>query len=83
MKSLERVLTTLSHREPDRVPLFLLVTMHGAKELGLSIREYFSKAEYVVEGVPTTIPLHLAIFDHTQYIKGQVDTNFIESYFGK
>jgi acetyl-CoA carboxylase biotin carboxylase subunit len=40
-------------------------------------------AEYVVEGVPTTIPLHLAIFDHTQYIKGQVDTTFIESYFGK
>jgi acetyl-CoA carboxylase biotin carboxylase subunit len=40
-------------------------------------------AEYIVEGVPTTIPLHLAIFDHTQYIKGQVDTTFIESYFGK
>ncbi len=40
-------------------------------------------SEFVVEGVPTTIPLHLAIFDHTQYIKGQVDTAFIESYFGK
>jgi len=47
---MERVLTTLGHREPDRVPLFLLVTMHGAKELGLSIREYFAKAEHVVEG---------------------------------
>ena len=47
---MQRVLTTLGHREPDRVPLFLLVTMHGAKELGLSIREYFSKAENVVEG---------------------------------
>ncbi len=40
-------------------------------------------SEFVVEGVPTTIPLHLAIFDHTQYIKGQVDTTFIESYFSK
>ncbi len=50
MTSMERVLTTLGHKEPDRVPLFLLLTMHGAKELGLSIREYFSKAEYVVEG---------------------------------
>jgi uroporphyrinogen decarboxylase len=50
MTSLQRVLTTLGHKEPDRVPLFLLVTMHGARELGLSIREYFSKAEYVVEG---------------------------------
>ena len=50
MTSLQRVLTTLGHKEPDRVPLFLLLTMHGARELGLSIREYFSKAENVVEG---------------------------------
>lgn len=50
MTSMERVLTTLGHLEPDRVPLFLLLTMHGAKELGLSIREYFSRADYVVEG---------------------------------
>jgi acetyl-CoA carboxylase biotin carboxylase subunit len=40
-------------------------------------------AEFVVEGVPTTIALHQAIFDHTQFIRGQVDTAFIESYFGK
>ncbi|UCH98612.1 MAG: uroporphyrinogen decarboxylase family protein [Candidatus Aminicenantes bacterium] len=50
MTSLQRVLTTLGHKEPDRVPFFLLVTMHGAKELGLSIKEYFSRAENVVEG---------------------------------
>jgi uroporphyrinogen decarboxylase len=50
MTSLERVLTTLGQHEPDRVPLFLLMTFHGAKELGLSIREYFSRAENVVEG---------------------------------
>jgi len=50
MTSLQRVLTTLGHQEPDRVPLFLLVTMHGAKELGLSIKDYYSKAENVVEG---------------------------------
>ena len=50
MTSLQRVLTTLGHREPDRVPLFLLLTLHGAKELGLSIRDYFAKAENVAEG---------------------------------
>jgi len=50
MTSMQRVLTTLSHNEPDRVPIFLLLTMHGAKELGMSIKEYFSKSEYVVEG---------------------------------
>ncbi len=49
MTSMQRVLTTLGHQEPDRVPLFLLVTMHGAKELGLSIQDYFSKAEHVAE----------------------------------
>lgn len=50
MTSMQRVLTTLGHKEPDRVPLFLLPTLHGAKELGLSIRDYFVKAENVAEG---------------------------------
>lgn len=48
--SLQRVLTTLQHKEPDRVPFFLLVTMHGARELGMSIEEYYSKAEHIAEG---------------------------------
>jgi uroporphyrinogen decarboxylase len=48
--SLSRVLTTLGHREPDRVPLFLLLTMHGAKELGLPIGRYFSDAASVAAG---------------------------------
>lgn len=50
MTSMQRVLTTLGHQEPDRVPLFLLLTMHGARELGLPIQEYFSTAQNVVEG---------------------------------
>jgi uroporphyrinogen decarboxylase len=50
LTSLQRVLITLQHREPDRVPLFLLLTMHGAKELGLTLTEYFSRSEHVVEG---------------------------------
>lgn len=50
LNSMERVLKTLGFQEPDRVPLFLLLSMHGARELGLSIRDYFSRAEHVVEG---------------------------------
>jgi len=50
MTSLQRVLTTLGHQEPDRIPFFLLFTVHGAKELGLTIKDYFSKAENVVKG---------------------------------
>lgn len=48
--SMQRVLTTMGQQEPDRVPLFLFPHMQGARELGLSIRDYFSRAEYVVEG---------------------------------
>lgn len=50
MTSLERVLTTLGQNEPDRVPYFLLLTMHGAKELNMSIEEYFSCGENVAKG---------------------------------
>ncbi len=50
MTSMQRVLTTLSHQEPDRVPMFLLTTMHGAKEVGLCVKDYFSQAGHVVEG---------------------------------
>ena len=48
--SMQRVLTTLGHREPDRVPVFFLFTLHGAKEVGLPIKTYFSDPENVVEG---------------------------------
>ena len=48
--SMQRVLTSLGHQEPDRVPFFLLATMHGAKELGVGIKEYFSRAEQVAAG---------------------------------
>lgn len=50
MTSMQRTLTALGQQEPDRVPLFLLTTLHGAKELGLTIEEYFARAENVVEG---------------------------------
>jgi uroporphyrinogen decarboxylase len=50
MNSMQRTLTALGHQEPDRVPLFLFTTMHGAREVGLSIQEYYSRSEHVVEG---------------------------------
>ena len=50
MTSLQRVLTTIAQEEPDRVPYFLLLSLHGAKELNLSIEEYFSDAQNVFEG---------------------------------
>lgn len=50
MNSMQRVLTTLGFQEPDRVPFFLFLSLHGARELGISLKEYFSQAENVFEG---------------------------------
>ncbi|MCB5250885.1 MAG: uroporphyrinogen decarboxylase family protein [Candidatus Cloacimonadales bacterium] len=50
MSSMQRVLTTMNHQEPDKVPLFLFTTMHPAKEKNISIKEYFASAESVAEG---------------------------------
>jgi len=48
LTSRERVFTALSCREPDRVPFFLALTFYGAKELGMSIKEYFSSSKNVI-----------------------------------
>ena len=50
MNSMQRTLAALGQKEADRVPLFLHTTLHGAKELGLTIEEYFACAENVIEG---------------------------------
>lgn len=49
MNSMERVMATLNHQTPDRVPIFYLLSTYGAKELGMTIEEYFSKPENIVE----------------------------------
>lgn len=48
MNSFERTMTAITHKEPDRVPLFLLLSLYGAKELQISIKEYFSNPENIV-----------------------------------
>ena len=50
MSAIERVSTTLGHQEPDRVPFLLPTIVQGARELGLSIEDYFSRADNVVQG---------------------------------
>lgn len=50
MTPMQRVLTTLNHQEPDRVPYFLLTSMQGAQELHLSLKDYYQEAENVFEG---------------------------------
>lgn len=50
LSSMERVLTTMSMKEPDRVPLFLMATHRCAKFFDLSIKNYFSNPENVAKG---------------------------------
>ncbi len=40
-------------------------------------------AEFRVEGIHTTIPLHREIFRHSAFMAGQVDTTFIERHWQK
>ncbi len=46
---LERVTAALQRREADRVPVGLAVGLHGARELGITLRELFSDPRNVVE----------------------------------
>ena len=48
MTSFERVLTAIQLKEPDRVPLFLLLSLYGAKELQISVKDYFADPQNVV-----------------------------------
>ena len=38
-------------------------------------------AEFAIEGIHTTIPLHREMFSNAHFIAGHVDTTFIERYF--
>ncbi len=48
MNSLERTMAAISHTEPDRVPLFLLLSLYGAKEINVPIKTYFTDPDHVV-----------------------------------
>lgn len=50
MNSIERITMVMEGKIPDRVPIMGNLLEQGAMELGLSIEEYYSKAEYVAEG---------------------------------
>lgn len=50
LTSAARLAAALAHREADRVPFFLPATMHGARLLGVPLREYLGSAELLVRG---------------------------------
>jgi acetyl-CoA carboxylase biotin carboxylase subunit len=40
-------------------------------------------AEFLIDGIKTTVPLHREIFNHSSFIDGQVDTTFVERNWQK
>ena len=48
--ALERLAATAQGKDTDRIPVFCNLIDQGAQELGLSIREYYTRGEYVAEG---------------------------------
>lgn len=50
LTSSQRIGEMLAGRDPDRVPFFLPVTMHGARAVGVPLRDYFTRPENVAEG---------------------------------
>ena len=50
MNSKERFGALMQGQLPDRVPVLCNMLEQGARELGMSIKEYYSKGEYVAEG---------------------------------
>jgi uroporphyrinogen-III decarboxylase len=47
---MERLVAAINGEKSDRIPVFCNLLDQGAKELGLSLKEYYSKGEYVAEG---------------------------------
>lgn len=50
LTSTERIMKTVGGEDVDRIPFILTLTHHGAKELGVSIEEYYHSPEKVVRG---------------------------------
>lgn len=58
----------------------LIVHADSRQKAIVSIRRALE--EYLIDGVATTIPLHNDIVRHPQFIKGQFDTSFLETFRG-
>ena len=50
MTGMERLQALLSGQRPDRIPINVNLVDQGARELGLSLQDYYAKGERVAEG---------------------------------
>jgi len=52
--------------------------VHGRDRPEALARAYHALDEFVVEGVPTTIPFLKRVLTHPDFVRGEVDTRFVE-----
>jgi acetyl-CoA carboxylase biotin carboxylase subunit len=68
---------------PDYDSLVAKLIVHQpTRPLALAVMRR-ALAEFTVEGIHTTIPLHRELLNHSAFIEGQVDTTFIERTWQK
>jgi acetyl-CoA carboxylase, biotin carboxylase subunit len=56
------------------------VIVHGSTREEAISRMKRALSEFVVEGIHTTIPFHLKLLNHEQFVEGQFNTKFLEMY---
>ncbi|MBY0096426.1 acetyl-CoA carboxylase biotin carboxylase subunit [Mesobacillus maritimus] len=56
------------------------VIVHGSTREEAISRMRRALSEFVIEGIHTTIPFHLKLLSHEQFVEGQFNTKFLEMY---
>jgi len=63
---------------PNYDSLLLKLIAYGEDREQSRIRMLRALDEFVIRGVPTTIPLHKEILNHPDFIEGKINTNFLK-----
>jgi len=63
---------------PEYDSLLSLLICYGANRQEAIARMKGALKEYIIDGVKTTIPFHLAVLNNKNFVKGRVTTAFIE-----
>ena len=67
---------------PNYDSLIAKLIVHGADRSEAIQKGKRALAEFVVEGIKTTIPFHQKVLDNQAFQKGEVYTDFIPSHMG-
>ena len=68
---------------PNYDSLIAKLIVHGRTRNGVLMRLRRSLEEFVIEGIPTTIPLHQRIIANPEFIDGQYNIHWLENFLKK